>query len=390
MMKRAIAFFLGCILFNSAVAADGSSSDTAPNDRSPQSAGLLLTPETLASVVAHGPWPPELKPDPSNRVSGNPLAIELGKQLFFSPMLSGNQGTSCASCHAPDQAFANGPAISAGTHELDRNTQTLLNVRFNRWFGWDGRNDNLWAQSIRPIGRNIEMNLPLEQVRMIVSNPAFAESYSILFGDTKSQSDELILVNIGKALAAFQETLVTPKSTFDHFRDAVAKQDWKTAANYPASAQRGLSLFVGRGRCHFCHSGALFSNGEFHDAAVPYFIRPGVVDSGRHQGIIDLKQSPFTLDGNYTDDPEKSGAWAVRKVAHLHANFGVFRVPSLRNVANTAPYMHNGSLATLEAVADHYSNIDMDRLHVDGEAILMPLELGEQEVKDLVAFLKTL
>lgn len=391
-MIRAIAclFLFSTLCFTRVVAADGSSNTAANGHSTPQSAGLLLTAEALASVVAHGPWPPALKPDPSNRVSGNPVAIALGQQLFFSPLLSGAHDTSCAACHAPDQAFASGPAITAGTHKLDRNTQTLLNVRFHRWFGWDGRNDNLWAQSIRPIGRDIEMNLPLEHVRSVATNPAFADSYSTLFGDAKAQNDELILVNIGKALAAFQETLVTEKTTFDHFRDAVAKQDWKTAANYPASAQRGLSLFVGRGRCHFCHSGALFSNGEFHDAAVPYFVRPGVVDSGRHQGIIDLKQSPFTLDGNYTDDPEKSGAWAVRNVAHLHANFGVFRVPSLRNVANTAPYMHNGSLATLEAVVDHYSNIDMDRLHVDGEAILMPLGLNEQEVKDLVAFLKTL
>lgn len=194
----------------------------------------------------------------------------------------------------------------------------------------------------------------------------------------------------GKALAAYQETLVSGKTPFDEFREAVAAKDWQTAAKYPASAQRGFALFTERGRCMFCHSGALFTNGEFHDAGVPYFIKPGVVDSGRHQGIIDLKKSPYTLDGMFTDDPEKSGAWAVKKVARQHANFGVFRVPGLRNVAKTAPYMHDGSLATLRDVVNHYSNIDMERLHIDGEAILQPLGLNEQEVDDLVAFLESL
>ena len=351
---------------------------------------LILNSQELSVVLAHGPWPPALKIDSSNRVSGNETAISFGKQLFFSPLLSGNQGVSCASCHSPQQAFANGPAISAKTHALERNTQTLINVRFNRWFGWDGRNDNLWAQSIRPITHAAEMDLAPDKIRGVIQNVAFTKQYTALFGDESQQTDQLILVNIGKALAAYQETLVSGKAPFDYFRDAVEKQDWKAAAEYPTAAQRGFSLFAGRGRCIFCHSGALFSNGEFHDAGVPYFIRPGVVDTGRHQGIIELKKSPFTLDGDYTDDSKKSGAWAVRKVARLHANFGVFRVPSLRNVAKTAPYMHNGSLATLEDVIDHYSNIDMERLHIDGEAILKPLELTSREIADLVAFLESL
>ena len=351
---------------------------------------LTLSQQAQARLLAHGPWPPELNADPSNRVSGNTAAIEFGKQLFFSTALSADKQTSCTSCHSPQQAFASGPAITAKTHDLDRNTQTLINVRFNRWFGWDGRNDNLWAQSIRPITRTQEMNLPLEAMRKVILNKSFSKQYHRLFGEAKLQSDEHILVNVGKALAAYQETLVSGKTSFDRFRDAVASKDWQAAAMYPKSAQRGFELFSGEGRCVFCHSGALFSNGEFHDVGVPYFISPGIVDSGRHQGIIDLKKSLFTLDGQYTDDPDKSGAWAVRNVARMHANFGIFRTPSLRGVAKTAPYMHNGSIATLEGVVDHYSNIDMERLHVDGEAILRPLGLIKQEVVDLVAFLETL
>lgn len=351
---------------------------------------LLLNKDTLARALPHGPWPPETPRDPSNRVSGNPEAIALGRQLFFSPALSGDQNISCAACHSPDQAFASGPLIASGNHQLTRDTQSLINVRFHRWFGWDGRNDNLWAQSIRPITRVEEMNLPVSKIRSVIEAAPFSAQYTALFGSPDTEDDESILVNTGKALAAYQETLVSERSSFDDFRDAIEKQDWSAASAYPEAAQRGFELFVGHGRCVFCHSGPLFSNGEFHDAGVPYFIRPGVVDSGRHQGIIDLKQSPYTLAGKYSDDPEKSGAWAVRNVAQLHANFGMFRVPGLRGVSKTAPYMHDGSLADLNAVVDHYNHIDLERLHIDGEAILRPLELSDQQVEDLVAFLETL
>jgi cytochrome c peroxidase len=234
------------------------------------------------------------------------------------------------------------------------------------------------------------MNLPKHAIKSVIQDSTFLIPYKHLFGDLAKQTDDAVLVNIGKALAAFQETLVTPKTSFDHFRDAIANEDWNAAANYPKSSQRGLSLFLGKGNCAFCHSGPLFSNGEFHDAGVPYFIRPGEVDRGRHQGIIDLKKSPFTLASDYSDDPKKTGAWKVNKVASLHSNFGIFRVPSLRNVVNTAPYMHNGSIANLEAVVNHYSNINIERLHADGEAILKPLNLSPQEIDDLVSFLKSL
>jgi len=302
---------------------------------------------------------------------------------------------SCASCHAEASAFASGPFIEENPKALDRDTQSLFNVKFNRWFGWDGSNDNLWAQSIRPILNNKEMNLPIDRIKSAIQETSLEDvslenSYEALFGDMTKQSNELVLVNVGKALSAFQETLVTNKTSFDHFRDAVEKEDWDSASKYPKSAQRGLSLFMGRGNCSFCHSGPLFSNSEFHDAGVPYFIKPGVVDKGRHQGIINLKQSPFTLASKYNDDVTKSGSWAVNNVATLHSNFGIFRVPGLRGVTKTAPYMHNGSLVNLEAVIEHYNNIDMERLHADGEALLKPLNLSKQESEDLLAFINSL
>lgn len=351
---------------------------------------LLLSETEISAALSHGPWPLPIAADPSNRVSGNADAVALGKRLFFSEDLSATGTISCATCHVPELGFTDGRARGQGTAVLDRNTQSLFNLRHQRWFGWDGANDNLWAQSIRPLLHRHEMGPPTGSLGRLLSGGDFGPAYSALFGPADRQDRNAMLVNVGKALAAYVETLETGSTPFDAFRDALARGDRSAAARYPPAAQRGFRIFAGRGKCNFCHVGPLFSNGEFHDAGVPYFIEPGRVDRGRIGGIEALKDSPFTLDGAHTDDREKSGAWAVRQVAHNHAHFGAFRVPSLRNLEQTAPYMHNGSLATLEDVVDHYSNIDLERLHADGERILEPLGLSGGESADLVAFLRSL
>jgi cytochrome c peroxidase len=202
--------------------------------------------------------------------------------------------------------------------------------------------------------------------------------------------DEKVLVNVAKALAAFQETLASARTAFDEFRDALVKGDAAGVAQYPESAKRGLKIFIGKGSCNICHVGPAFTNGEFHDTGVPFFLGPGRVDAGRHEGIKKLLASKFNLLGPYNDDPKRSTAIGTKHVSLEHRNFGEFRTPSLRNLALTAPYMHDGSLATLRDVVDHYSNLSPDRLHSDGEAILKPLRLTDQESRDLVAFLESL
>lgn len=354
------------------------------------SASLLLSQDEIDLVLSHGPWPMESRPDHSNAVSGNPDAIELGRKLFFSPALSSDRQTSCASCHIPELNSTDGLSRAEGIRTLDRNTPALYNLRHHRWFGWAGQNDNLWAQSLAPIGHPDEMQLSDQDLKRSLAGSELKGDYETLFGALEYDDPQLVLVNVGKSLAAYLETLETGRTAFDEFRDALELGDLEVAAAYPAAAQRGLSLFVGRGGCNLCHSGPLFSNGEFHDAGVPYFVEPGRVDSGRHGGIQALRASPYTLDGAFSDDPGKTGAWAVQNVVTQHSNFGTFRVPSLRSVAETAPYMHNGSLSSLEKVAEHYSNIDLERLHADGEALLKPLDLNDEQINDLVQFLKSL
>jgi cytochrome c peroxidase len=139
-----------------------------------------------------------------------------------------------------------------------------------------------------------------------------------------------------------------------------------------------------------CHVGPHFTNGEFADVGMKFFVAPGRVDGGRHAGIRKLKASPLNLLGRYNDDAARSTATGTRHVELQHRNFGEFRVPGLRNVARTAPYMHDGSLATLSDVVRHYSELSEERLHADGERILRPLRLAQGEADDLVAFLESL
>jgi cytochrome c peroxidase len=348
------------------------------------------------AILAHGPWPAPWTPDPSNRVSGRPAAIELGERLFFEPRLSATRKVICATCHTPFRSWQDARPRARGLAEVERNTQSVLNVRYARWFGWDGAGDSLWAQSLRPILDPREMGGSAAAAAALVRGDAeLACRYQSAFGAALPAADEALFADIGKALAAFQETLITGRAPFDDFRDALAAGDAAAAARYPLAAQRGLRIFVGKGNCNACHVGPAFSNGEFHDTGVPFFVAGGGVDPGRHGGIAKLRASPYNLLGAYSDDKrdDRGGDSAVktRHVAPEHRNFGEFKTPALRNVARTAPYMHNGSLATLTDVVRHYSELSADRLHQDGEALLLrPLRLSAEESTDLVAFLESL
>jgi cytochrome c peroxidase len=344
-------------------------------------------PAEVQRILQHGHWPPPWTPDPSNRASGNPAAVELGRRLFFDARLSGPGTLSCASCHLPEQAWTDGRPRSQGQELVDRNAPSLLDVRYRRWFGWDGAADSLWAQSIRPLLDAREMAGGAGHVAAVVRGDAdLACRYRSVFGAVPDD-DDAALVGAAKALAAFQETLVSGRTAFDEFRDAL-QRGGDTA--YPEAARRGLRLFVGDAGCLLCHVGAGFTNNEFHDIGVPFFVAQGRVDPGRHGGIQRLQQSSFNLLGRHNDDPGQATATRTRHVALQHRNWGEFRVPSLRNVARTAPYMHNGSAKSLRDVLRHYSEVDEDRLHADGERLIRPLRLTDRQIDDLVAFLETL
>jgi cytochrome c peroxidase len=346
----------------------------------------------MAFIKAHGPWPPSKPADSGNRYSANEAAIDLGERLFSDSRLARTKGMSCAFCHRPEQHFADGLARGVGTKVLDRNTPSLLNVAFNRWFGWDGAADSLWGQSIRPIIAEAEMNADPSVMRQLFrDDPVYRPAITRLAGKSLDElSDDEILATTGKLLAAFQETLITPRTAFDAFRDALLDGDTARAAEYPIEAQRGLKLFTGRGQCSVCHFGPGFTNGEFSNIGIVHMLPDGEVDRGRLHGIEEVGRSKFNLAGSFNDDESGNNAVSTRQLRFRHSSFGEFRVPGLRGVAQTGPYMHNGSLSTLEDVVRHYSELDLDRLHVHGESILVPLHLDDGEVRDLLAFLESL
>jgi cytochrome c peroxidase len=351
-----------------------------------------FAPDEIAQLLRHGPWPPSFAPDASNRVSGNPAAAELGAALFFDARLSPDATLSCASCHDPARAWTDGRATGVGRRALARNAPSLADARLHRWFGWDGASDSLWAASLRPILAPDELaGTPATTAGLLRGDSGLSRCYARAFGRPAEEVADLALtVDAAKALAAFQETLATGRTKFDAFRDALASGAPDAGAKMPAAAQRGARIFVGRGNCALCHLGPAFTNLEFHDIGVPFFTPDGGADGGRHRGLAALRASPFTLLGDWNDDPSKASGVATRHVEAQHRNFGEFRVPSLRNVARTAPYMHDGRFATLGDVVRHYSRLDPDRLHSDGEAILRPLGLSDPEIDDLVAFLEAL
>ncbi len=343
-----------------------------------------------AAILSHGPWPTVVPADTSNRHAANPAAIALGKRLFSDRRLSRGGAVSCASCHDPARHFQDGRATAMGQAKGFRNTPSVVDSAGRRWYGWDGASDSLWSASLRAIVRDDEMGVGLAgATRLLRRDRSLRKAYTEAFGPPAADDDERLLVNLAKALAAWQSTLVSPRTSFDVFRDALARNDAATAARYPEAAQRGLRLFIGDARCSLCHAGPQFTNGEFGDTGLPHFLASGGVDSGRHGGLASLHGSPFNRLGRHADDGGAGGV-ATRHVLATHRNFGEFKVPGLRGLAYTAPFMHDGSLPALSDVLRHYNQIDEERLHAEGERILRPLGLTAGQLDDLLAFLLSL
>jgi cytochrome c peroxidase len=301
-----------------------------------------FTDAEIGAILAHGPWPAPATSDPSNRVSGRREAIELGQRLFFDPRLSGDGRFSCGTCHVPERNWTDNRTRGVAAAEVDRNTPTLMNVRLGRSFGWAGSADTLWSQSIRPILDARELGASARHVAELMRNDdQLACRYRRSFGAAPSPSDDhAVLVDVAKALAAFQETFETPPTPFDRFRNALARGEPIRPELYAEAARRGLRIFIGKGNCSTCHSGPNFTSGDFHDNGFSKVGRP---------------------------DPGRSGT---------------FKVPTLRHLMLTAPYGHHGEIETLADVVRHYSE--------QGSSTLKPLKLTPAEQTDLVVFLESL
>lgn len=346
-----------------------------------------ITPNERSWLYTLGPWPTEVPRDPGNEFSGQAWAERLGQRLFESTALSGDGTRSCASCHDASRAFSDGLPVSLGAGVHVRNTQGLLDVGLQRWFGWDGGTDSLWAATLRPILSPIELDgtIPVIAARL----RAMSDVTDILRRNAHLPSDdEALLVSVSKVIAAYLRTLRSDATDFDRFRDAVVNGD--EAPPYAASARRGFAVFIGEGNCVICHYGPNFSNREFHDTGRPFFTGVGAVDPGRYSGIQRVRSDRYNVLGAFAREVTDEEKRKTQSVTLAQANFGQWRTPSLRNLVDTAPYMHDGSLATLRDVVDAYADVDPERLHSDGESLIRPLNLDEQAREDLVAFLRSL
>src|SRR6266850_186780 len=285
-------------------------------------------------ILSHGPWPAPLPHDPTNRVSGKPDAIEFGTLLFFDERLSGRGTKACASCHVPERNWTDNLRRGVGIVELDRNTPTLMNMRGKRWYGWDGAADSLWFQSLRPIVDARELAAtPRHVADLVRADEQLSCRYQKVFGAPPSATDdEAVFVNVGKVLAAFQETLISGRTPFDDFRDALARGKSPSALSYSAPAQRGLQIFIGKGGCTSCHSGPDFTNGEFFNTGLSRFEPLSKPAPGRYVGIRQLRESRFNTLGHYNDDTTGASARHTRQIAVEAGQYGQFKVPPLRNL----------------------------------------------------------
>ena len=301
--------------------------------------------ETLPGGL--GALPDEVPENPDNPQT--PEKIELGRLLYFEKRLSGDASMSCASCHNPDQGYSDALPRTIGFNqkELGRHSPTVLNAAFNTAQFWDGRAATLEEQAMGPIMAAGEMNMGSEEqmIEVLNSDPDYVKRFQEVFGESPS------LENVGKAIAAFEKTIITPDSPFDRY----AKGD-KTALT--ASQKRGLILFMGKASCVGCHNGVNFSDNLYHNLGVKQE-GPEKEDLGR-----------FAV----TNDPKDKYA---------------FKTPTVRNAELTAPFMHDGSEKTLMEVVEFYDK-GGEPNKPNKSPLMIPLNLTQQEKEDLVEFMKSL
>ncbi len=303
----------------------------------------------LAADLSHYLRPSEIPQPDNNRMT--PERIELGKMLFFDPRLSGSNWISCATCHNPGLGWSDGlpTAIGHGQKILRRSTPTILNTAYQPLQLWDGRARSLEKQALGPIEDEGEMAQHLHKskdrshglIDELKALKGYRDAFEVAYpgeGITKN--------TIAKALSSFERTIVSTDAAFDRW----IKGDKKAMSK---SALRGFTLFEGKANCVKCHSNFNFTDNGFHNIGL--------------------------------EDATDAGRYAIRKVKIL---IGAFKTPTLRDIALTAPYMHNGAYATLEEVIEHYNVGGISKENISPN--IKELNLTDNEKSDLVVFMKSL
>lgn len=329
----------------------------------------------FALYLPKGVLEPVIPPD-------NPLTsekVELGKRLYFDKRLSADGTVSCASCHDPTKGFADGRPVAVGIRNQAgaRNSPTVLYAGFSEVQFWDGRAPSLEEQAKQPLINPVEMGQPSHEavVKAVRSVPDYPPQFQKAFG-----SPDVTIERIVQAIAAFERTLAPFASPFDRFlageKDAISD-----------SAKRGFQLFLGKARCVTCHefnaAFPFFTDNKFHNIGVA--MKGNFEQLAREAQSIQAKGKEAEAALSHKPGVEALGRWIVTREPK---DIGAFKTPGLRNVALTAPYMHDGSLKTLEEVMEFYNKGGEPNPNLDGG--MRPLGLTPEEIADLVEFMKSL
>jgi cytochrome c peroxidase len=413
---------------NSATTVTDTSDDTDTSDATDTSAdaAFFTSGERETILTWLGPLDPQPPPDPSNRFADDPAAATLGQKLFYDPRYSGNGQVSCSTCHSPETSFSDNRAnTSEGIGFTGRSSISIINGVYGAaaeaqpvWQFWDGRTDSQWSQALGPPESDTEMGSTRTTIALLIYDEYRAE-YEAIAGPMPALRDGSgapvapetakpggpewdaldpatqdaiteVYVNFGKFIAAFERRLISHQSRFDAF--------WTELSDQPDSdiltpeEKEGLRVFIDKGRCLGCHGGPNFTDGQFHNIAIPQLgANIPESDPGRAEGIMSVMQSEFICTGPWSDHPNKDQC-AINFVDVSKGELGAFKTPTLRNISDTAPYMHTGTFTTLEQVVRHYDTGGGAAGSFEGvrDELLRPLSLSAPERSALVAFLLTL
>jgi cytochrome c peroxidase len=359
--------------------------------------------------------------DPSNAFEGSADAIALGRKLFHDPGFSANGKVSCATCHIADTQFADNLPRGQGIGTGKRRTMPIMGAMGSPFLFWDGRKDSLWSQALGPledalehgsnrvsIARRVASKYAVDYEKTFgklpdltslptaaspAGSPAEREAWTRMTESSRAQVNR-IYANMGKAIAAFERTIKYGDSRFDRYASAVASRDNTGEQIFSAQEIRGLRVFITRGQCATCHNGPLLTDHAFHNTGLPAVA--STPDKGRFDGVKKLMGDEFNCLGPYSDARPEQCMELQFVATDDRTQIGSFRTPGLRNVALRPPYMHAGELTTLEQVIRHYMRApaaSTGRSEITargtGQADRIVIQLSEQDVADLAAFLAT-
>lgn len=342
---------------------------------------ICSLPSVAFTQSAHEPYELKLPPYVLEPIipENNPLTkgkVFLGQKLYFDKRLSADDTVSCATCHDPEKGFADGEIVAIGINGQKgaRNSPTTLNTAFFDTQFWDGRVLTLEEQAILPITNTIEMGMPSHDavVEKISNISGYKADFKAVFG-----SDNITIDQIAQAIASFERTLITFNTPFDRF---IAGEENAIST----SAKRGWELFQGKARCLTCHefnvSYPFFTDNKFHNI--------GVAMKDKDFGALARKAAGSDADPSALAHEKAASELGRYLVTKEPKDIGAFKTSGLRDIALTSPYMHDGSEPTLESVIEFYDKGGVSNPNLDGG--IRPLNLSEEEKKDLVEFMKAL